>query len=258
MHLLILGLARQGKALARFAVGEGWRVTISDQRTAAQLTTDLAELADLPITYVLGGHPESMLDGVDVLALSGGVPADGPLAQAAVARGIRLTNDSLEFTRRCPAPTIGITGSAGKTTTTTLVGLMGQTAVRRTWVGGNIGRPLIGDLAEMTPSDVVVQELSSFQLELWDRSPEVAAVLNITPNHLDRHKTMATYSAAKANIVRHQTGVDTAVLCADDAGAMALQGLVRGRFAPLQPAPTRGRRGVYPRWPNLVGGWAGE
>ena len=238
MHLLILGLARQGKALAQFAVGERWRVTISDQRTTAQLTTDLAELADLPITYVLGGHPESMLDGVDVLALSGGVPADGPLAQAAVARGIRLTNDSLEFTRRCPAPTIGITGSAGKTTTTTLVGLMGQTAARRTWVGGNIGRPLISDLAEMTPSDVVVQELSSFQLELWDRSPEVAAVLNITPNHLDRHKTMATYSAAKANIVRHQTGAETAVLCADDTGAMALQGLVRGRlrlFSQHQP-----------------------
>lgn len=228
--LLILGLARQGKALARFAVAAGARVVVSDKRTAEQLAPEMAELADLPLTYALGEHPATLLDGVDLLALSGSVPTDLPLVQAALARGIPLTNDSLEFTRLCPAPTVGITGSAGKTTTTTLLGLMGHAAERRTWVGGNIGRPLISDLAHIAPTDLVVQELSSFQLELWDRSPEVAAVLNITPNHLDRHKTMAEYSAAKANCLRYQTTAATAVLCADDPGALALAPLVRGRL----------------------------
>jgi UDP-N-acetylmuramoylalanine--D-glutamate ligase len=136
----------------------------------------------------------------------------------------------LEFTRRSPAAVIGITGSAGKTTTTALTGVMAQMSGQRTWVGGNIGRPLIADLDKMAPDDIVVQELSSFQLELWTQSPPVAAVLNITPNHLDRHKTMAAYSAAKANILRYQSTAGVAVLSADDAGAMTLRNLAQGRL----------------------------
>jgi UDP-N-acetylmuramoylalanine--D-glutamate ligase len=179
---------------------------------------------------VLGEHPMTLLDKTDYLAISGGVPADAPLVQAARSRGIQITNDSLEFTRRSPADVIGITGSAGKTTTTALTGVMAQMSGRRTWVGGNIGRPLIADLHKMDPVDIVVQELSSFQLELWTQSPPVAEVLNVTPNHLDRHKSMAAYSAAKANILRYQTTAGVAVLSADDAGSMALQELVIGRL----------------------------
>jgi UDP-N-acetylmuramoylalanine--D-glutamate ligase len=107
---------------------------------------------------------------------------------------------------------------------------MAQMSGRPTWVGGNIGRPLIADLHKMASDDIVVQELSSFQLEMWTQSPPVAAVLNVTPNHLDRHKTMAAYSAAKANILRYQTTAGVAVLSADDAGAMALRKLVQGRL----------------------------
>ncbi len=172
----------------------------------------------------------SLLDKTDVLAISGGVPADAPLVQAAREKGIAITNDSQEFMRRSPASVIGITGSAGKTTTTALTGVMGQVAGRRTWVGGNIGRPLIADAPKMSAGDMVVQELSSFQLEIWQQSPHVAAVLNITPNHLDRHKTMEAYTAAKANILRYQVGNDVAVLCADDPGALGLASLVRGRL----------------------------
>ncbi len=117
-HLLILGLARQGTALARFAVQEGMMVTISDLRPAAKLQAQMDGLADLDITFVLGSHPLSLLDGVDLLAISGGVPADAPFVQAARERDIRITNDSQEFLKRCPAKVIGITGSAGKTTTT--------------------------------------------------------------------------------------------------------------------------------------------
>ncbi len=229
-HLLILGLARQGTALARFAVQEGATVTISDLRSSATLQAEMDTLSDLDINFVLGAHPLRLLDGVDVLAISGGVPADAPFVQAARKKGIPVSNDSQEFLKRCPAKSIGITGSAGKTTTTALVGAMGNASGRRTWVGGNIGRPLIAHLHKMKADDIVVQELSSFQLELWGRSPSIAAVLNITPNHLDRHKTMAGYSAAKANILRYQHAGDTAVLSADDAGAMALKGVGNGRY----------------------------
>lgn len=237
-RLVILGLARQGMALARFAVGVGAQVVVSDLRPAEKLAGALAELADLPLTYVLGEHPMSLLEGADVLAISGGVPTDMPLVLAARQQGIPLTNDSLEFMRRVPAPVIGITGSAGKTTTTALTGLICQTTARRTWVGGNIGRPLIADLDKIGADDLVVQELSSFQLELWPQSPQIAAVLNITPNHLDRHKTMAAYTAAKANIVRYQGAGDTAVLSADDPGSLGLAPLVQGRlrlFSARQP-----------------------
>ncbi|NKQ35003.1 MAG: UDP-N-acetylmuramoyl-L-alanine--D-glutamate ligase [Chloroflexi bacterium] len=229
-RLLILGLARQGRALARFAVGVGAQVTISDLRPAERLQESLAELSDLPIRYVLGEHPMGLLDEADMVAISGGVPADAPLVQAARERGLPITNDSQEFIRRAPTAVIGITGSAGKTTTTALTGVMAQVSGRRTWVGGNIGRPLIADLDKMAPDDVVVQELSSFQLEIWQQSPPIAAVLNITPNHLDRHKTMAVYTAAKANILRYQSAEDTAVLSADDPGALALRDLSPGRI----------------------------
>jgi len=235
-RLVILGMARQGTALARFAVGAGAHVTISDLRPAeALLGPDTnAWAAGLPadrLRFVLGEHPLSLLDNCDLLAISGGVSIDAPLVVEAQRRGIPLTNDSIEFARRAPAPLVGITGSAGKTTTTALVGRMGQMSGRRTWVGGNIGRPLISDLAEMSAGDLIIMELSSFQLEIWeDLSPAIAAVLNITPNHLDRHKSMDRYTAAKANILRHQGPEGVAVLSADDPGALGLREEARGRL----------------------------
>ncbi len=228
--MLILGFARQGKALARFAAEVGADVTVTDLRSAVQLQQSMAELADLNVKFVLGEHPMSLLDDKDVVAVSGGVPADSPLVQAARKKGLPVTNDSQEFVKRSPTAVIGITGSAGKTTTTALTGVMAQVAGRRTWVGGNIGQPLIADLHKMQPDDVVVQELSSFQLEVWTQSPHIATVLNITPNHLDRHKTMAAYAEAKANIFKYQTKDDIAVLCADDAGSMGLRPYIQGHL----------------------------
>lgn len=238
-RLVILGMARQGTALARFAVGAGASVTLTDMRPAEALQDTLASLADLPasdstapgLRYVLGGHPFSLLDECDLLALSGGVATDSPLVIEARRRGIPLTNDSIEFMHRTPALVIGITGSAGKTTTTALVGQMGYKSDRMTWVGGNIGRPLIADLPLIGSGDLVVQELSSFQLELWDQcSPPIATILNITPNHLDRHKSMAHYIEAKGNILRFQKPGDVAVLSADDPGSLEMIHMVRGRL----------------------------
>ncbi len=255
-RIVILGLARQGLALARFFLAEGAQVTISDVAPADQLSAPLAELAGLPVRLVLGGHPPELLDTCDLLCLSGGVPPQIPLVAAARRQSIPLSNDALLTVQLSPAPAIGVTGSSGKTTTTTLVGLMlnyeggmmkDESGVMnperdvpvhsgssfsihnsafRTWVGGNIGTPLIDKLAAVQPQDWLALELSSFQLELFDgesygppASPRIAAVLNITPNHLDRHPSMAHYAAAKANILRWQGPDDVAVLGADDAVA---------------------------------------
>ncbi|MBE9473221.1 MAG: UDP-N-acetylmuramoyl-L-alanine--D-glutamate ligase [Chloroflexi bacterium] len=221
-RVVILGLARQGTALARFLALAGAEVTVSDLQDEVALADYLAELADLPIRYVLGEHPLSLLDKADLLCLSGGVPVDVPIVVEAQRRGILLSNDAQIFLEQCPASVIGITGSAGKTTTTALVGEMCRAAGLRTWVGGNIGNPLIADLDQIRPGDWVVMELSSFQLEVMTVSPRIAAVLNVTPNHLDRHKTMEAYTAAKRNIVAHQRPEEFALLGYDDANARAL------------------------------------
>jgi UDP-N-acetylmuramoylalanine--D-glutamate ligase len=225
-RIAVLGFARQGRALARWLPMVGAQVVVSDNRSAELLQAETAAFPD--VEFVLGGHPESLLDGVDMLCLSGGVPLELPIVQAAVARGIRLTNDAQFFLERCPAPVIGITGSAGKTTTTTLTGDILRRAGFRTWVGGNIGDVLLDVLGDITPDDRVVMELSSFQLDLMTTSPAVAAVLNITPNHLDRHGTMEAYTHAKANIVRYQRNGDCAVLGYDDAGSRDLAALRPG------------------------------
>ncbi|GAB4560494.1 MAG: UDP-N-acetylmuramoyl-L-alanine--D-glutamate ligase [Anaerolineae bacterium] len=214
--VVILGLARQGSALARFFARQGAHVTVSDQKPADALREAIDALSGLPVRFVLGGHPSSLLDRCDLLCLSGGVPTDLPIVQEARARGIPLSNDTQLTLERACGPVIGITGSAGKTTTTTLVGKILQAAGRPTHVGGNIGRPLIDQIDEIGPHEWIVLELSSFQLELCTRSPHVAAILNITPNHLDRHPSMSHYAAAKANILRWQTSDDVAILGADD------------------------------------------
>lgn len=228
--MLVLGFARQGRALARWLPTLGARVIVSDSKTAAQLGVDAAGYPG--VTLALGDQSETLLAGVDAVCVSGGVPLDLPLVQAARNKGIPLTNDAQLFLERCPAPVIGITGSAGKTTTTSLTGDIVKRAGYRTWVGGNIGDVLLDVLPLIRPTDRVVMELSSFQLELMTVSPDVAAVLNITPNHLDRHGTMENYTRAKAHILSHQTDrSNVAVLGRDDPGSRALAGEVCGSLA---------------------------
>jgi UDP-N-acetylmuramoylalanine--D-glutamate ligase len=229
-RVVILGLGRQGTALARWLVRQGAEVTVSDRQPAERLGRFLQALEGLPVRYVLGDHPLSLLEGCDLLCLSGGVPLDIPIVQEAVRRGIPLANDAQLFLERCRGWTAGITGTSGKTTTTALVGAMCQAAGFRTWVGGNIGNPLIEFVEEIGPEDRVILELSSFQLEIMTVSPRVAAVLNIAPNHLDRHKTMEAYIAAKQRILDFQDVEDVAVLGYDDPNARSLAAAVRGRL----------------------------
>ena len=248
-RVLIIGAARQGLALARYLVLHGAEVILNDRRPEAVMQDAQESLADLNplrrLTWVLGDHPLITLEGVDLVCPSGGVPLDMPLVAEAVRRGVPLSNDSQIFLEAVPCPVIGITGSAGKTTTTMLVGRMAQAASqtasgagelepgyrpRNVWVGGNIGAPLISEVDEMSPEDLAVMELSSFQLEIMTRSPQVAAILNITPNHLDRHGSMQAYTAAKKRILDFQTSQDAAVLSRDDPGAWSMRESVHGKL----------------------------
>ncbi|NPA89969.1 MAG: UDP-N-acetylmuramoyl-L-alanine--D-glutamate ligase [Chloroflexi bacterium] len=211
-RVVVLGLGRQGMAMVRFFARAGVHVRASDKRDARALADRVAELRDLGVELVLGGHPLSLLDGADMLALSGGIPLTLPIVQEARHRGIPLVSDAELTLRYAVQPTVGITGSAGKTTTTTLVGLMAQRAGWPVQVGGNIGTPLLDRLDALTQDTWLVLELSSFQLELCTHSPHVAAVLNVTPNHLDRHPSMEAYAEAKRNIFRYQQPGDKLIL----------------------------------------------
>lgn len=224
--IVVIGFARQGRALARWLPTIGAQVIVNDGQTAEQLQLNPAEYPG--VEFVLGGHPEILLEGTDLICVSGGVPLDLPILQLALRYGVPLSNDAQLFMERCPAPVIGITGSAGKTTTTTLTGEIFKRAGHRTWVGGNIGDVLLNVLPIINPQDRVVMELSSFQLELMTVSPSIGTVLNITPNHLDRHKTMEAYAQAKAQIVLHQEPRDVAVLGRDDAIARQLEQIAPG------------------------------
>ncbi|MBU2610868.1 MAG: UDP-N-acetylmuramoyl-L-alanine--D-glutamate ligase, partial [Chloroflexi bacterium] len=254
-RVLIVGGGRQGQAAARYLARHGARVTLNDQRPSEEMRAAQSALADLPVSWVLGGHPLELLDETDVVCLSGGVPLTNPILAEAIKRGIPLTNDTQIFMEIVPCPTIGITGSAGKTTTTTLVGRIARLSCElgdascdtpnpqfatRAWVGGNIGDPLLNYVDEMQPGDLAILEISSFQLEQMTISPNIAAILNITPNHLDWHATMAAYTAAKARILEFQTAQDTAILGRDDPGAWDLRPRVRGRLHSFGFSPMPG------------------
>jgi UDP-N-acetylmuramoylalanine--D-glutamate ligase len=224
-RVLVIGAARQGLALARFLSTRGAVVTLNDQQSDEQLADIRREAEPMGVTCVFGGHPESLLERIDLVCVSGGVPLTLPLIADARSKEIPISNDSQIFFDEVAAPVIGITGSAGKTTTTTLFGRMAVHAAgadRKAWVGGNIGNPLLDCVDAIKSDDIVVLELSSFQLELMTSSPRVAAILNITPNHLDRHGTMEVYSAIKARILDFQTKDDIAILNREDPGSWAL------------------------------------
>jgi UDP-N-acetylmuramoylalanine--D-glutamate ligase len=228
-RVVVIGFARQGQALTRWLSMIGAVPIVTDSKTAEQLEIDIA---DFPrARFVLGEpQPERLVEIADMVCVSGGVPLDHPLVSEAVKRRIAVTNDAQLFVDRSPAPIIGITGSAGKTTTTTLVGEIIKKAHYTTWVGGNIGNVLLDVMMGIRPDHRVVMELSSFQLELMFTSPHIAAILNITPNHLDRHGTMENYMRAKANIIAHQGDNDFAILSRDDWGSRMVEGAARGNL----------------------------
>jgi len=233
-RVLVIGAARQGLALARFLAKAGALVTVNDKEPAEKLQPAMISMKDLSIRWVCGEHPLILLDSTDLVGISGGVPMTLPIISETIKRAIPMTNDSQVFLEETPCEVTGITGSAGKTTTTTLVGRMAQASAGNNkisaWVGGNIGDPLLNHLHEMKSADLAIMEVSSFQLEQMEISPHIAAILNITPNHLDRHGTMEAYTAAKARILQYQKSGDVAILNREDHGSWNLMPKVRGKL----------------------------
>lgn len=223
LRATLIGLGtRTHVALARYLVRQGARVRISERKPREQLAAEITMIQDLPIDLRTGGHRDEDVADADVVFVSPGVPRDLPILALAQARGIPLSSEIELLFARCRAPIVGITGSAGKTTTTTLVGKIFEADGRRVHVGGNIGVPLIEQVDEITLDELVVLELSSFQLEALHARARVGAILNVTPNHLDRHPTFEHYRESKFNLLREQTPDDVAVLGADDPVAASL------------------------------------
>ena len=255
-NVLILGAARQGLAAMRFLLKNGAKIVVNDQKPAGDFKQLMLEFHNQAVRWEFGGHPLILLNDMDLVVVSGGVPLALPIIQEAYLRGITVTNDSEIFMEAVKANVIGITGSAGKTTTTVIVGEIAKAAShpdQHVWVGGNIGYPLIDHLDEINANDLVVTELSSFQLELMNKSPSIAAVLNITPNHLDRHVNMAAYIQAKSQILRYQSESDYAILNCEDKYTMGLMGLVKGSLITFGLAKTiDGFTGALLKEKNLV------
>jgi len=215
-RVLVVGLGKSGVASALFLVSRGALVTVSDAKREDQLRNEIPALLDRGITVETGKHGERTIANQELIVVSPGVPGDLPALEHARRLGIPIIGE-IELTARFLAgKIIAITGSNGKTTTTTLTGEIIASGGRKTLVGGNIGTPAITFVEQSTPDTWVVLEISSFQLETIESfHPHISAVLNLTPDHLDRHGSMEQYIAAKARIFENQNAGDYAVLNAD-------------------------------------------
>jgi UDP-N-acetylmuramoylalanine--D-glutamate ligase len=216
-RVLVVGLGKSGLSAALFLRDRGARVTVSDTRSAASLAKEIPALLEAGIMVESGGHGLLTFRRQDLIVVSPGVPLDTPEVAQAAAFGLPVIGELELATRFLQGHVLAITGSNGKTTTTTLAGKIFTDAALPTLVGGNIGLPVIDLVAQSKPDTWSVLEVSSFQLETTvDFRPQIAVILNITPDHLDRHKTFKRYAAAKARITARQTAADFLVLNAED------------------------------------------
>jgi UDP-N-acetylmuramoylalanine--D-glutamate ligase len=203
-------------------------VTAAETRGESELGDTPAKLRAAGVSLELGGHTEKTFLAQDLIVPSPGVPADDPFLALARSKGITVWSEIELAYRFLEGKLIGITGSNGKTTTTTLVHHILKAGAMRAYLAGNVGTPLISEVEKMDAGSVAVAELSSFQLELIEKfRPNIGALLNLTPDHLDRHKTMEAYAAAKARIFANQTELDAAILNADDPASV--------KYAPKKP-----------------------
>jgi UDP-N-acetylmuramoylalanine--D-glutamate ligase len=226
-RVTVAGAARSGVAAAELLTRRGAHVTLSDVRRNAPESDALKILG---VQLELGGHRAETFTGADLVVLSPGVPPEQPVVLAARAAGVPVIGEIELAYRWLQGRVIAITGTKGKSTTTALTGRMLERAGFKVTVGGNIGAPLSGQVAESTPETLHVVEASSFQLEQIDTfHPWVAVMLNFSPDHLDRHPTVEAYAAAKARIFENQKASDWAVINADDPGVLELAR--RGRAA---------------------------
>ena len=247
MTALVVGAARSGVALAMHLTAEGEAVRLADRKPSSELLSTIAQLPP-GVDLRVGGYDERVLDGVDVVYASPGVPWDSELLNQARAKGIPVSSEIDLFLRLCKGTVVGITGTNGKTTTTALTGVVLEAGRRPVVVGGNIGDTVLDRLAEITPEHWVVLELSSFQLESVEHPHlHVGVILNITPDHLDRHGTLAQYVDLKARAIED---ADYALLNSRDPTVSALSTRAAGKVVwfdqhqPLPPMPLPGRHNM--------------
>jgi UDP-N-acetylmuramoylalanine--D-glutamate ligase len=227
-RVLVVGLARTGIATSLFCAARGARVTATDTRTEKELGDTVAALRKAGVVLELGGHRQELILDADLIIPSPGVPADAPLLQFARSKGVTIWSEIELAYHFLKGRLIGITGSNGKTTTTSLIEHTLRNAGFSTILAGNIGTPLISCVEKSSDKTITVAELSSFQLELIEKfRPSISVLLNLTPDHLDRHHTLEGYGKAKARIFENQTESDSAVLNADDPGTTP--------YAPAKP-----------------------
>ena len=227
-RVLVVGLGKSGVASALFLKDRGARVTVSDTKSPDQLRDAIPILLDHGITVETGGHGERTFRGQDLIVVSPGVPVDAPPLVQARASGEPVIGEIELASQHLPGPIVAITGSNGKTTTTTLAGEILAAGGLPVAVGGNIGTPAISLVEGASRETVIVLEVSSFQLEtIQTFRPKVAVILNITPDHLDRHRTFQTYVDAKARIFENQQPGDFAVLNEDDPTCRTLRDRTR-------------------------------
>ena len=229
-RVLVVGLGKSGVASALFMKAHGAKVTVSDTKSGDELRNEIPVLLDHGITVETGGHGDRTFRGQDLIVVSPGVPVDAPPLVQARALGESVIGEIELAAQFLPGPIVAITGSNGKTTTTTLTGEIMTAAGFSALVGGNIGTPAISLAERAKPETAIVLEVSSFQLEtIQTFRPKVAVVLNVTPDHLDRHRTFEVYVDAKARIFENQQGSDIAVLNADDLTCVAMGARTRAQ-----------------------------
>ena len=238
--VLVIGMARSGLAAVELLLRHGYEPLATDSRPLAELPQAARKLAELDVPFAQ--QSDALLEGRKLIVVSPGVPADLPMLAAARSRGIPVIGELELASRSLRGPIIGITGANGKTTTTALVGHILAGCGIPCQVGGNIGTPPASMVTTSRPDQWNVLELSSFQLEtIRGFRAQIAAVLNVTPDHLDRHHTFEAYAAAKARIFENQRPDDFAILNADDPTCVAYGGIARGRvlwFSLTRPVPS--------------------
>jgi UDP-N-acetylmuramoylalanine--D-glutamate ligase len=244
-RVLVVGLGKSGMSAAKFLREQGARVTVSDTRSAVALAKEIPALLEAGIMVESGGHGLLTFRRQDLIVVSPGVPMDTPEVQQVKIFGTPVIGELELASRYLQGRVVAITGSNGKTTTTTLLGKIFEKAGVPTLVGGNIGLPVIALVAESSPGTTNVLEVSSFQLETIEEfRPHIAVVLNVTPDHLDRHGSFEAYAAAKARITERQQENDFLVLNAEDKPTQMIAAKTKAQiywFSPRRPV----KRGAF-------------
>lgn len=256
MNIVIVGAGKSGQALCRFFASRVANIVLSDQRIKEQIV-GIESLENLPIIFDLGGHDDSLFRAADLVVLSPGVPASIAPVQAALEKGTPVIGETEVAVRELTAPMIGITGTNGKSTVTALVGAIFKACGKKSYVGGNIGEPLIDAVATDDWQWLII-ELSSFQLETMQSfRPRYSMLLNISADHLDRYRDMAAYVAAKKNIFMNQQSSDFMILNADDPEVLRT-----AAGSPAKPIYFSSRKelpeGMFLQESNIVWRWQGD